>query len=158
MLSLRVLKMKEKFTIMLVEDNPAHAELIIRSIKRLDFVGEVIHLEDGEVVLDYLSNAGTFNNRIKYKRPQLILLDLRLPKIDGLDVLIEIKKHSDLLDIPVVVLTTSDAENDKLKAYQNHVNSYLVKPIEFSSFGKLLADLSEYWLRWNKRPREIPSN
>lgn len=150
--------MKEKFTIMIVEDNAAHAELIIRSIKKMDFIGDIIHLEDGEIVLKYLSNKGIYKDTKTYKRPQLILLDLRLPKIDGLDVLMEIKKHSDLLDIPVVVLTTSEAEKDLLRAYQNHANSYLVKPIEFSAFEDLLENLSRYWLKWNKRPKDIAAN
>lgn len=144
--------MEEKFTILLIEDNIAHAELIIRTIQSRNMIKNIIHMEDGENVLDYIYNRGIYTDKKKYCRPHLILLDLRLPKIDGIELLIEIKKHTDLLDIPVVVLTTSEAERDIIKAYQNHVNSYLVKPIEFPAFKKLLDDLSIYWLKWNKQP------
>jgi CheY-like chemotaxis protein len=150
--------MEEKFTILLVEDNAAHAELIIRGIQRKSVITNIIHMEDGECVLDYIYNKGIYADKKKYHRPHLILLDLRLPKIDGLELLMEIKNHSDLLDIPVVILTTSEAEKDIVRAYQNHVNSYLVKPIEFGVFEKLLDDLSLYWLKWNKRPLEAVRN
>jgi CheY-like chemotaxis protein len=146
---------EEKFTILLVEDNAAHAELIIRCIQRKSAITNIIHMEDGEYVLDYIYSKGIYADKKKYPRPHLILLDLRLPKIDGLELLMEIKKHSDLLDIPVVVLTTSEAEKDIIRAYQNHVNSYLVKPIEFSVLEKLLDDLSIYWLKWNKQPLKV---
>lgn len=147
--------MEERFTVMLIEDDSAHAELIMRSIRMIGIIDDIIHLEDGEMVLDYLRNIGQFKNKEKFKRPHLILLDLRLPKIDGLDVLMEIKKHTDFLDIPVVILTTSNAEQDIIRAYQNHANSYLVKPIEFKLFEKLLYDLGIYWLKLNKRPKEF---
>jgi len=150
--------MEEKFTILLVEDNAAHAELIIRGIQRKSIITNIIHMEDGEYVLDYLYNKGIYADKKKYHRPHLILLDLRLPKIDGLELLMEIKKHSDLLDIPVVVLTTSEAEKDIVRAYENHVNSYLVKPIEFAVLEKLLDDLSIYWLKWNKKPMKVLQN
>jgi len=147
--------MEERFTVMLIEDDSAHAELIMRSIRMIGIIDDIIHLEDGEMVLDYLRNTGQFKNKEKFKRPHLILLDLRLPKIDGLDVLTEIKKNTDFLDIPVVILTTSNAEQDIIRAYQNHANSYLVKPIEFKLFEKLLHDLGIYWLKLNKRPKEF---
>jgi two-component system response regulator len=150
--------MEDKFTILLVEDNAAHAELIIRGIQRKSIMTNIIHMEDGEYVLDYIYNKGIYTDKKKYPRPHLLLLDLRLPKIDGLELLIEIKKNSDLLDIPVVVLTTSEAEKDIVRAYENHVNSYLVKPIEFPVLEKLLDDLSLYWLKWNRKPLKVVQN
>lgn len=137
----------EPITILLVEDNPDHATLIIRNFKLFQVANAIIHLEDGEQAILYLSQIGTVN-----KKPHLVLLDLRLPKIDGLEVLKHIKATPTLCDIPVVILTTSDAESDMARAYKYHANSYLIKPVDFSKFTELMNLLGFYWICWNKNP------
>ncbi len=96
--------------------------------------------------------GGALHRRSSCRRPHLNLLDLRLPKIDGVEVLREIKADDELRRIPVVVLTTSEAERDIARAYGNHANSYLVKPVDFDKFAQLMRDLGFYWLVWNQRP------
>jgi CheY-like chemotaxis protein len=139
-------------TILLVEDNPDHAELVKRNLEDFQVANHIHHVEDGEAALDYVYRRGTYSDNKKFPRPDLILLDLRLPKIDGLEVLKQIKRDLALQAIPVVVLTTSDAEKDLAQAYEYHANSYLTKPVNFDNFSRLLRDLGYYWLAWNKRP------
>ncbi|MBE7471688.1 MAG: response regulator [Anaerolineae bacterium] len=131
--------------ILLVEDNPDHAELVRRSFQNHELANQIYHVADGEAALDYLLQQN-------FPRPHLILLDLRLPKIDGLEVLRQIKTNEELRRIPVVILTTSKAQGDLAGAYNNHVNSYLVKPVSFDKFTRLMDDLSHYWLGWNRQP------
>lgn len=135
--------------ILLIEDNPAHAEIIQRGLESGRISCRVIHVADGEQALDYLHQRGAYATSETSPRPSLILLDLRLPKVDGLEVLKEIRA-SRLDGMPVVVLTSSAAEADMAKAYDYHASSYLVKPLDFSKFRNLLDDLSYYWLRWNQ--------
>ncbi|MBN2115855.1 MAG: response regulator [Anaerolineales bacterium] len=139
----------EALVILLIEDNPAHAELIRRNFETHRIANRLIHVTDGEMALDYLFRRGAYADSTRSPRPHLILLDLRLPKIDGLDVLKTIKASQDLRAIPVVVLTTSEAEQDALRAYQQHANSYLVKPVDFHQFTQLMEELGVYWLVWN---------
>lgn len=138
--------------ILLVEDNASHAELVIRSLGEHRLAKTIHHVADGEAALDYLFRRGPFHDAKKYPRPQLVLLDLRLPKIDGLEVLKEIRQSEDLQRIPVVILSTSYAEPDVGKAYDYHANSYLVKPLDFEQFTQLMNDLGFYWLGWNHYP------
>ena len=142
----------DAFTILLVEDNPAHAELVIRSFEDHRVANHIIHLSDGEAALDYLFQRGSFADKKTSPRPHVILLDLRLPRIDGLDVLKEIKSSDDLRNIPVVILTTSEAERDAAYAYEQHANSFVVKPLDFSRFTELMKELGFYWLGWNYFP------
>lgn len=142
----------EPLVILLVEDNPDHAELIMRSLQDHRVANKTYHVIDGEAALDYLFRRGNYADPEKSPRPHVILLDLRLPKIDGMEVLEEIKATDELKRIPVVVLTTSEAEGDVGKAYDNHANSYLVKPVDFDKFTKLMSDLGFYWLGWNCKP------
>ncbi len=137
----------EPLTILLVEDNPDHATLVIRNLKNFLVANTIIHLEDGEVAMDYIEKIGKGN-----VKPHLILLDLRLPKVDGLEILCRIKNDPEKSDIPVVVLTTSDAERDMAKASKCHANSYLVKPVDFEKFTELMSILGFYWICWNKNP------
>ena len=139
-------------TILLVEDNPDHAELVKRNLEEFQVANHIFHVEDGEAALDYVYRRSTYSDQKKYPRPDLILLDLRLPRIDGLEVLKQIKRDLTLQAIPVVVLTTSDAEKDLAQAYEYHANSYVTKPVNFENFSRLLRDLGYYWLAWNKRP------
>jgi two-component system, response regulator len=135
---------------LLVEDNNAHAKLIM--LQFLDLGGEIVisRVSDGEAALDYIFQRGLHENRL---RPDVILLDLNLPKIDGHEVLRQLKEDEDLRAIPVVVLTTSQAEADTTEAYRRHVNSYLVKPIDFDQFRKMMRDLGQYWSAWNQPSR-----
>jgi len=142
----------EPILIMLIEDNIDHAELVIRTLEEHQITNKVRHFLDGQSALDYLFRRGEYLDPISSPRPHMILLDLRLPRVDGLDVLKTIKGESTLKIIPVVVLTTSDAEKDVARAYYNHANSYLVKPVGFEEFKRLMDDLGFYWLGWNTNP------
>jgi CheY-like chemotaxis protein len=126
--------------------------LIVRCLKDHRLANEVHHAADGEAALDYLFRRGAYSHQARSPRPHLGLLDHRLPKIDGLEVLRQIKASEELRQIPVAVLTTSDAENDVTGAYRNFVNSYLVKPLDPDQFRQLINDLGHYWMGWNRRP------
>ncbi len=139
-------------TILLVEDNPEHAELVIRSLEDHRVANDVHHLADGESALDYLFRRGEWKDPDTSPRPNVLLLDLRLPRVDGLTVLKEIRTSSELARLPVVVLTTSQAEVDVSRAYAHHANSYLVKPLDFEKFTQMMKDLGFYWLCWNHYP------
>jgi CheY-like chemotaxis protein len=139
-------------TILLVEDNPAHAALVIRSLQRDRSDHNLIAVDDGDAALDYLRGRGAYADHDAAHKPLLVLLDLRLPRRDGLEVLAEIKNDPKLEDVPVVVLTTSGADADVRRAYQLGANSYLVKPTAFARLGDLLTDVSTYWLKWNRVP------
>jgi CheY-like chemotaxis protein len=142
----------EPILVMLIEDNIDHAELVVRTLEDHIISNKVRHFLDGQSALDYLFRRGEFSEAKETQRPHIILLDLRLPRVDGIDVLKAIKEDADLKSIPVVVLTTSEAEKDVAKAYYNHANSYLVKPVGFEDFKKLMDDLGFYWLGWNVNP------
>jgi CheY-like chemotaxis protein len=142
----------EPLTILLVEDNDDHAELVKRSFEDHRIANNIYHVVDGEEALDYLFRKGKFEAPQSSPIPHLILLDLRLPKVDGLEVLKEIRTSEILKGIPVVILTTSKADTDLIEAYDHHVNSYLVKPVDFEKFNQLIDDLGFYWLAWNQKP------
>jgi CheY-like chemotaxis protein len=142
----------EPIVILLVEDDPAHAEIVRRNFENSLIANRVIHVSDGQEALDYMFRAGRYSDPVTAPRPGLILLDLRLPKVDGLEVLKSIKADPDLCRIPVVILTTSSAEYDVVKAYDRHANSYLVKPVDFPQFVSLMESLGYYWLAWNQNP------
>ncbi len=142
----------EALVILLVEDNPDHTELIMRSFSEHRVANKIYHVPDGEAALDYLFRRADYTDPKKSPRPHVIFLDLRLPKVDGLEVLNEIKASDELRRIPVVILTTSETERDVSTAYENHANSYLVKPVDFDKFTKLMNDLGFYWLSWNRKP------
>jgi CheY-like chemotaxis protein len=141
-----------RLVILLVEDNRDHAELVIRNLERHRVASAIIHVEDGAEAMDYLQNRGKYADAQEFQRPNLILLDLRLPKIDGLTVLQMVKDDEFLRSIPVVVLTSSHAEADVNSAYLRRANSYIVKPLDFQKFAQLMNDLGFYWLSWNVNP------
>ncbi len=142
----------EPLTILLVEDNSGHADLVRRTLENHRVANKIYWVADGEQALNFLFRRGEFTDPQSCPRPHVILLDLRLPKIDGLQVLKEIKSDESLKNIPVVILTTSKAEQDVSMAYMNHANSYLVKPVDFAKFSQMMDDLGFYWLSWNRNP------
>lgn len=132
---------------LLVEDDDDHAHLVTRTLKSNRVTNLIDRVKDGAEALDYLFCRGRYVNQ---SRPDVILLDLKLPKVDGLEVLKIIKSDSRLKVIPVVVLTTSKAERDRAMAYEANANSYLVKPLDFGSFRRMAEDLNLYWSVWNQ--------
>lgn len=142
--------MGEGVIILLVEDNDDHAELVMRQLADHRIANQVIRLSDGQEALDYLFRRDKYTAPASSPRPHVIFLDLRLPKVDGLEVLKELKNSDEVKEIPVVVLTTSEGEGDIAKAYLNHTNSYVVKPVDYEKFCDLMNDLGFYWMSWNK--------
>jgi CheY-like chemotaxis protein len=142
----------EPVNVLLVEDNPDHVEIVVRNLKEHRIANRINVVMDGEEALDYLFGRGAYVDRDKYPMPHVVLLDLRLPKVDGLQVLKVVKSSEELKHIPVVILTTSEAEFDVAKAYEYHANSYLVKPVDYEKFMNLLKDMGFYWLGWNFDP------
>jgi len=138
--------------VLLVEDNPDHEELIRRAFAELEPKVALAVARHGEEALDYLHRRGEYQDPSRSPRPRLILLDLRLPRVDGLEVLGEIKSSPTLRSTPVVVLTTSDSEHDVARAYAQHANSYLVKPAEFARIRELIDRMQSYWLGMNRLP------
>lgn len=134
--------------ILLVEDDDAHATLVTRNLNKHLHNGQIHRVSNGEEALSYLLEKDSEICEA-HNQPTLILLDLRLPRIGGLEVLKEIKMHPRLKKIPTVVLTSSEAKGDVNTAYEYNANSYIVKPLDFSRFSELLKDLSNYWNSWN---------
>jgi CheY-like chemotaxis protein len=142
----------EPIVILLVEDDEAHAEIVRRNFKDYRLANTIMHVTDGQAALDYLHHEKGFSDPAMSPRPGIILLDLRLPKMDGMEVLKHIKTDPNFSSIPVVILTTSKAESDMVKAYASHANSYLVKPVDFTQFTELMITFGFYWLAWNEYP------
>ena len=142
----------EPFLILLVEDDPAHAEIVRRNLEDARVANRLVHVGDGQAGLDYLFHRGEFTDAAKFPRPGLVLLDLRLPQVDGLEVLRLTKADPSLNRIPIVVLTTSTAESDMARAYECQANSYLVKPVDLANFTEMMETFGFYWLAWNKYP------
>ena len=142
----------EPVCVMLVEDNADHAELVMRQLRDHRIVNRIIHLTDGQAALDYLQHRAPYDDRAANPLPDIILLDLRLPKVDGMQVLKELKETEKLRSIPVVILTTSKGEQDVAQAYEYRANSYIVKPVDYELFRELMNNLGFYWLAWNTRP------
>jgi len=145
-------KDEKSLNILLVEDDVSHAQLVMRGFEDHKYPNRIEHLIDGQQALDYLFHKGQFSEKKETERPHVILLDLRMPKIDGLEVLKIVKSTEDLKKIPVVILTTSNAQRDVEQAYELHANSYLIKPVEFDDFKRLLSELGIYWLGLNQHP------
>jgi two-component system, response regulator len=140
------------FEVLLVEDDQDHAELVRRCLQEHLPAAGLHHVSDGQQALDYLHRRGSFADPASSPRPDLVLLDLRLPRVDGLTVLRQIKEPPELRNVPVVVLTTSDAIPDVTAAYRAYVNSYLVKPMDFARFDALIRQIGLYWVGRNRHP------
>lgn len=138
--------------ILLIEDNHHEAELTIRSLKKHKLANSLLHIDDGEEALDYIFSKGKFSHHSTPVNPKLILLDLKLPKVDGLEILRQIKSNDLTRTIPVVILTSSREEKDIIEGYKLGVNSYIVKPVNFESFMEAVAELGMYWMLLNQNP------
>lgn len=139
-----------KVEILLIEDNMNDAELAIRALCKSKLNNNLIHLQDGAEALEFLFGTGKFEGRDINNKPKVILLDLKMPKLDGLEVLTQIKANESTKSIPVVVLTSSKEHPDIKRAYALGANSYIVKPVEFDDFSKVVTDLGFYWLLKNQ--------
>lgn len=139
--------------ILLVEDNPRDVELMIRAIKKQNIVNPIFNVEDGAAALDFIFCRGAFTNRDISIQPKVVLLDLKLPRVNGLEVLKEIKADERTRIIPVVVVTSSQEDPDIKTAYALGANSYVVKPVSSDAFVDAMSKLGLYWLLVNKPPK-----
>lgn len=136
--------------ILLVEDNPNDAELTIRALKEKNLANKLVHLRDGAEALDYIFATGPYSNRVIDDSPRLILLDINMPKVNGLEVLRIIRADPRTTAIPVVILTSSHEDRDIFESYKLHVNSYIVKPVEYDNFMSAVTEIGLYWLLLNQ--------
>jgi two-component system response regulator len=146
--------MVDEVEILLVEDDPRDLQLTVRALQTETYMGRIQIARDGEEALDYLFRRGAHAERSANGQPRLILLDLKLPKIDGLQVLREIKSRPETRAIPVVALTSSGEERDRIESYKLGVNSYVQKPVHFEEFRQTIKAMKLYWLGINQPPPE----
>jgi two-component system, response regulator len=139
--------------ILLVEDNPHDAELTLRTLRKRRLANNVLHVKDGEEAVQWLFGTGVHAGRDTNHKPKLVLLDLKLPKVDGLEVLRQIRGRLETKLVPVVILTSSREEQDVVESYRLGVNSYIVKPVNFDNFSEAVALTGHYWLLVNQEPR-----
>ncbi|MCF8235482.1 MAG: response regulator [Bacteroidales bacterium] len=146
------MKKTDQVEILLVEDNPDDAEMALRALKKNNLANNILVVGDGEEALDFIFARGEYKVRSSKNRPKIILLDLKLPKVSGLEVLKELKANKKTRIIPVIVLTSSKEESDMFESYELGVNSYIVKPVDFDKFVGSVKDLGLYWLLLNQQP------
>ncbi len=142
----------KEIEILLVEDNPADVELTLHALRQNKLANRILVVRDGEEALDYVSCRGAYSSRTLGRPPRLILLDLKLPKVNGLEVLRQIKNDPRTKAIPVVILTSSKEERDLMESYRGGVNSYIQKPVDFDQFRAIVKQLGLYWLLVNEAP------
>ena len=143
--------MRQEVEILLVEDSELDAELTIWSLTKINLGNKLFHVKDGSEALDFIFKKGIYEGVIS-SMPKLIMLDIKMPKVDGIEVLRQIKQNDSTRSIPVVIMTSSREEQDLINSYELGVNSYVVKPVEFESFAKAVSDLGLYWLLTNQTP------
>jgi two-component system, response regulator len=141
----------EQVEILLVEDNPEDAEMTMRALRKRNLANHLHWVKDGAEALDYLFATGSYAGRERHQPPKLVLLDIKMPKVDGIEVLRRIKA-SDLKSVPVVVMTSSNEERDVLESYRLGVNSYIVKPVQFEAFIETVSKIGLYWVLTNRVP------
>jgi len=141
----------EQVEILLVEDNPEDAEMTMRALRKPNLANHLHWVKDGEEALDYLFCSGRYAGRTMGLPPKLVLLDIKMPKVDGIEVLRRVK-GSELRTIPIVVMTSSNEERDVLESYRLGVNSYIVKPVQFDSFIETVSKIGLYWVLTNRVP------
>lgn len=142
--------MPDGMEVLLVEDNPADAELTLHALRKENIANPIVHVSDGEQALDFLFCRGAYSDRSFAQPPRVVLLDLKMPKVDGLDVLRAVKADPRTRAIPVVVMTASREEQDLVASYQLGVNSYIQKPVDFDKFRDVVRQLGLYWLIVNE--------
>lgn len=142
----------QQVEILLVEDNPRDAELTLRSLRKHRLANNVVHVKDGQEALDWLRGRSAAAATVLDPVPRVVMLDLKLPRVDGLAVLREMRGDPDLRLIPVVVLTSSHEERDLVESYRLGVNSYIVKPVHFERFSAAVVEAGHYWLLVNQVP------
>ena len=142
----------EAIEILIVEDSPHDLELTLRALRESRLANNVVTVGDGAAALDFLFARGRWENRDIEQKPRVIFLDLKLPKVDGLEVLRQIKSDHRTHMIPVVMVTSSGEERDRVASYDVGANSYVVKPIDFDNFARTMADIGFYWLAVNRPP------
>lgn len=140
----------QEVEILIVEDNPDDAELTIRALKKQKLINNLIHLTDGAQALDFIFGTGEYSGRDISNLPKVILLDLKMPKVNGMEVLEKVKSDPRTKMIPVVILTSSAEDPDIKRSYELGANSYIVKPVEFNNFSKTVNELGMYWMVVNK--------
>ena len=138
--------------ILLVEDSPRDAEMTLRTLRKRNLANHVVHVKDGEEALDWLFSRGVHAGRDASQHPKVVLLDLKLPKVDGLAVLRALRADERTRLLPVVVMTSSQEQRDVIETYKLGANSYVVKPVDFDAFSAAVAELGHYWLLVNKQP------
>lgn len=143
--------------ILLVEDNPRDAELTIRSLQKRNLANKLVWMKDGAAALEFIFGPHCNADSKVRHRPRVILLDLKLPKVDGMEVLRQIKSNSKARSIPVVILTSSREESDIVQSYELGVNSYIVKPVSFDNFSEAVSRLGLYWVLLNQPPEYSPT-
>jgi two-component system, response regulator len=137
--------------ILYAEDNPADAELTLYTLKTRNIANNIVWVRDGVEALDFLNRRGRYANRVGGP-PKMVLLDLKMPKLDGVDVLRALKADESTRGVPVVIMTSSHEEADLLKSYKLGVNSYVVKPVDFDKFAEVVTEVGLYWMVCNKTP------
>ena len=142
----------DEIEILLVEDNPADVELTLRALKKNNIANNIFVVNDGEDALNFIFAQGKYSERIGKLLPKIIFLDLKLPKVSGLEVLAEIKGNPKTRIIPVIMLTSSKEEKDIIESYKLGVNSYIVKPVDFDKFLDAVKEIGMYWLLINQPP------
>jgi len=141
----------ENVDVLLVEDNPADAELALRALRKGKLANNIIWVKDGAEALEFIFRTGAYAGRPD-QNPKLILLDIKLPKVDGIEVLKRMKADERMRTIPVVMVTSSAVERDLIETYKLGVNSYVVKPVDFEQFSKTVGEIGFYWMLVNKAP------
>jgi len=139
--------------VLLVEDSPRDAEMTMRALRKRNLANNIVHVNDGQEALDWLFAKGAYASRDASNRPKVVLLDLKLPKVDGLEVLRAIRADERTKLLPVVVMTSSQEDNDVVESYKLGVNSYIVKPVDVDKFSAAVAALGHYWLLLNQKPK-----
>lgn len=139
--------------VLLVEDSPRDAEMTQRALRKRNLANIIVHVKDGQEALDWLFAKGAYAGRDVSNTPKVVLLDLKLPKVDGLEVLRAIRGDERTKLLPVVVMTSSQEDNDVVASYKLGVNSYIVKPVDFDNFSAAVAELGHYWLLLNQKPQ-----
>ena len=141
---------EQEIEILIIEDNPYDAELAIRALQKQNLVNKLVHLSDGAEALEFIFGTGEYAGRNVENTPKVIFLDLKMPKVDGLEVLQQIKADARTRLIPIVILTSSAEDPDIKRSYELGANSYIVKPVAFENFAKTISELGLYWMVINK--------